>query len=323
MLCLALSIIVPVYNEEDNIRELYARIKPVVQEVAQNSWEVIFINDGSTDRSEELIREICSVDNRVKLITFRRNFGQTAAMTAGFEYARGDIIIPIDGDLQNDPTDISRLVQKLDEGYDVVSGWRQERKDNRLLRNFPSRVANRLISYISGVKLHDYGCSLKAYRREVLEDVQLYGEMHRFIPIYASWQGARVAEIPVQHHVRKHGRSKYGLGRISKVLLDLVVIKLLGNYAAKPIYFFGSLGIALFALAALAFGWAVYLKYFKAISFISTPLPLLTVMLVLIGFLSILIGLVAELVTRTYFESQGKKPYAIRTTVNFGGPESG
>ncbi|MBE0467447.1 MAG: glycosyltransferase family 2 protein [Candidatus Desulforudis sp.] len=318
MVYCALSIIVPIYNEEDNISELYARLNPVLQELAGDDWEILFVNDGSTDRSESRIQSICGTDARVKLISFRRNFGQTAAMTAGFEHAAGSVVVPIDGDLQNDPQDIARLVGKLDEGYDVVSGWRKHRKDNRLLRNLPSRVANFLISRLSGVKLHDYGCSLKAYRSEVLDGVRLYGEMHRFIPIYASWQGARVTEIPVQHHPRKHGRSKYGLERVLKVLLDLVVIKFLGNYATKLIYFFGGFGIIQFVAATLAFGWAVYLKLFKAISFISTPLPLLTVMLVLIGFLSILIGLVAELVTRTYYESQGKKPYAIRTTLNLG-----
>ncbi len=316
----ALSIIVPVYNEEDNLPELYARVKEVVQKLTPGCWEIIFINDGSSDCSESVISGICGADPRVKLISFRRNFGQTAAMAAGFEYSTGDVIIPLDGDLQNDPEDIARLLAKLEEGYDVVSGWRKHRKDNALFRNLPSKVANRLISLFSGVKLHDYGCSLKAYRRDVLDGVKLYGEMHRFIPVYASWQGARVTEIPVRHHVRKHGRSKYGLERIIKVILDLVVIKFLGNYAVKPIYFFGGFGICQFILAILAFGWAVYLKYFKAVSFISTPLPLLTVLLVLIGFLSILIGLVAELLTRTYFESQNKKPYVIRSTVNTGQP---
>ena len=312
----ALSIIVPVYNEEKNIPELYIRVMNAIQSLGFEHWEIIFINDGSIDCSDKVIREICRTDTRVKLISFRRNFGQTAAMSAGFEYSTGDIIIPLDGDLQNDPEDIARLLAKLEEGYDVVSGWRRHRKDNALFRNLPSRAANRLISLFSGVKLHDYGCSLKAYRRDVLDGVRLYGEMHRFIPVYASWQGARVTEIPVRHHMRKHGRSKYGLERIIKVILDLTVIKFLGHYAVKPIYFFGGFGICQFILAILVFGWAIYLKYFKAISFISTPLPLLTVLLVLIGFLSILIGLVAELLTRTYFESQGKKPYVIHATVN-------
>jgi glycosyltransferase involved in cell wall biosynthesis len=222
----------------------------------------------------------------------------------------------MDGDLQNDPADIPKLLAKLDEGYDVVSGWRHDRKDHTLRRNLPSRIANLLISTISGVKLHDYGCSLKAYRRDVVKGVKLYGEMHRFIPIYASWEGGRVAEVPVTHHPRIHGESKYGADRVLKVVLDLIVVQFLARYANRPIYVFGTFGIGCIVVAFLAGSWAVYLKYFEHTTFIQTPLPLLVALLTVTGFMSILMGLLAEIIMRTYYESQGKDVYLVKSTAN-------
>jgi glycosyltransferase involved in cell wall biosynthesis len=246
------------------------------------------------------------------VISFRRNFGQTAALSAGLDHARGDIIVPMDGDLQNDARDIPRLLAKLEEGYDVVSGWRVNRQDP-WQRRLPSQLANRLISWISGVRLHDYGCSLKAYRHNVLEDVRLYGEMHRFVPIYASWQGARVTELAVDHHPRKRGKSNYGMERTIKVVLDLIVVKFLSSYATKPIYVFGGFGLLALFGAVIVFAVMVWLKVAGIRSFIATPLPLVVVMLSLVGCLSILLGLVAELTVRTYYESSGRRTYAIRS----------
>ena len=312
-----LSIVIPVYNEEENIPALRERLAAALDPLGR-PFEVIFVNDGSKDGTERLLEGLCAADPRVKAVHFTRNFGQTAAMMAGIRYASGEIIIPMDGDLQNDPGDIPKLLAKLDEGYDVVSGWRQDRKDHALRRNLPSRIANRLISSISGVHLHDYGCSLKAYRKEVLKGVKLYGEMHRFIPIYASWEGGRVAEVPVTHHPRLHGASKYGVDRVVKVVLDLIVVQFLSRYANRPIYVFGTFGIAAIGLGVLAGIWAVYLKFFEHTTFIQTPLPLLVVMLTVTGGMSILMGLLAEVIMRTYYESQGKAAYLVRTTTNLG-----
>jgi glycosyltransferase involved in cell wall biosynthesis len=298
---------VPVYNEAQNVDELHARIANVILRPA----ELIFVDDGSTDDTFARLQAIAERDARVVVIRFRRNFGQTAALSAGIDNARGRIIVPIDGDLQNDPADIPRLLAKLDEGYDVVSGWRVDRKDP-FHRRLPSVIANRLVSAISGVRLHDYGCSLKAYRRSVLEDVRLYGEMHRFVPIYASWQGARVTEMPVTHHPRTRGKSNYGIERTLKVVLDLLVVKFLSSYLTKPIYVFGGFGVIALMVATLAFFVMVYLRLAGIADFIQTPLPLVVVMFVLVGCLSILLGLVAELTVRTYYESQGKRTYAIR-----------
>lgn len=310
-----LSVIVPVYNEEESLPPLYEAIVPVMEGIGRN-WELVLVNDGSTDGSAQVLDTLAVRDQRVKVVHFRRNAGQTAAMMAGIDYASGDVIIPIDADLQNDPADIPRLLARLDEGYDVVSGWRQDRKDDSLRRNLPSRMANWLISKVSGVALHDYGCSLKAYRRDVIKSVKLYGEMHRFIPIYASWNGARVTEMPVAHHARQFGRSKYGLERIAKVLLDLLVVKFLDRYAQKPIYVFGGFGLACLGLSLVVGLWAVGLKLFAGTSFISTPLPLLSVFSALLGILCLLLGLLAELVTRTWFESQGRQTYLVRATRN-------
>lgn len=305
-----LSVTIPIYNEEGNIESLWQKVKHALDQ-AEYSWELILINDGSTDRSAELLDKIASSNSDIRVIHLARNFGQTSAMMAGFDHAKGEIVIPMDGDLQNDPSDIPRLISKIHEGYDVVSGWRRQRKDAAISRNLPSRLANSLISKLSGVALHDYGCSLKAYRKKILEGVKLYGEMHRFIPIYASWNGAKVTEIEVAHHPRTAGQSKYGLERILKVILDLLVVKFLYRYANKPMYIFGGFGI-LAMLAGFGSGlWAVGLKLFADKPFVETPLPLLTVFLAVTGILSILMGLQAEILNRTYHESQSKPIYHI------------
>lgn len=310
-----LSIVIPVFNEQDNVFPLQKRIVEALSNIGDN-YEVILVNDGSTDLTEARLHTIAEEDERFKVVNFRRNFGQTAAMMAGIEFSSGDIIVGLDGDLQNDPKDIPKLLDKLAEGYDVVSGWRSSRSDSALKRNLPSRIANWLVSAISGIHLHDYGCSLKAYKRHVIKDVKLYGEMHRFIPIYASWQGGKVAEIKVDHHPRMHGESNYGLERVGKVLLDLIVVKFLASFANKPIYVFGGFGLICMMSGIVAGFWALYLKFFAGTSFISTPLPLLVVFACLTGVLSILMGLIAEIIMRTYYESQGKRVYLIKDTVN-------
>jgi glycosyltransferase involved in cell wall biosynthesis len=310
-----LSIVIPVYNEQDNILPLHERLSTTMQQFGED-YEVIIVNDGSSDMTEDNLKSIAVSDPRFKIVNFRRNFGQTAAMMAGIEFASGDIIVGLDGDLQNDPDDIPKLLDKLAEGYDVVSGWRVNRKDAAIKRNLLSRIANWLISRISGIHLHDYGCSLKAYRKHVVKEVRLYGEMHRFIPIYASWQGGKVTEIPVNHHPRIHGSSKYGLERIIKVLLDLMVVKFLASYANKPIYIFGGFGLLSIVIAFAAGLWALYLKFLEHMSFISTPLPLLVVLAFITGVMSILMGLIAEIIMRTYYESQGKQVYLVKDTIN-------
>lgn len=310
-----ISIVIPIYNESKNIRMIYERIKASMDD-SKYAYEVILVNDGSTDASEAELNHIAGLDKRFKVIHLRRNFGQTAAMMAGFDFATGEVIVPMDGDLQNDPHDIPRLIEKIEEGYDVCSGWRMHRRDNRLKRNFPSWVANRLISMVSGVKLHDYGCSLKAYRSEIIKDVKLYGEMHRFIPIYARWQGAKIAEIPVNHNPRVHGKSKYGLERTFKVFLDLIFLMSFMTLSNKPIYIFGGVGIINMVLAFLSFSLMVYFKFWGGKSFIETPLPQLVVLFVIMGFISILMGFIAELLVRTYYESQGKPVYSIKESRN-------
>ena len=310
-----LSTIVPVYNEAGSLPEFVAALMPVLEGL-DIPFEVIFVNDGSTDNSAALLDDVAAGADNIKVVHFRRNFGQTAAMMAGLDFSRGDVIVAIDADLQNDPQDIPRLLAKLDEGYDLVSGWRKDRKDARFSRNLPSWLANRLISRISGVRLHDYGCTLKAYRRAIIEDVKLYGEMHRFLPIYASWAGARTTELEVRHNARRRGTSKYGLERVIKVPLDLIVVKFLSDYSQKPIYVFGGFGLLSHMLAVITFAVMVYFKFWGGKSFIQTPLPMLVVLFVLMGFMSMLLGLIAELAVRTYHESQGKNTYSVRKTTN-------
>ena len=311
----SISVVIPVLNEGENVPLLHEKLSAVMKGMDRD-YEVIYIDDGSSDDTLKKLEALSEQDSHIKVLSFSRNFGQTAALSAGIDFAKGKIIIPMDGDLQNDPEDIPRLLRKMEEGYDVVSGWRRDRKDPFLSRRLPSTVANRLISLIGGVYLHDYGCTLKAYRKDILKNIRLYGEMHRFIPIYAKWIGARVAEIPVRHFPRTSGSSKYGMNRIVKVVLDLMVIKFLLSYSQKPIYVFGGMGFIMMLGALLSGGYAVYLKLFKGVSFILTPLPLLCVLLLVVGFLSILMGFVAELLTRTYYESQGKSTYQIRRVIH-------
>ena len=310
-----LSIIVPLYNEEQNVDPLCTQLLMLAARVPERV-EIILVDDGSRDGTPAAVARWAAQDARIKSIRFRRNFGQTAAMMAGIDAAQGDILIPMDGDLQNDPADIPRLVAKLNEGFDVVSGWRKDRQDEFLRRTLPSRCANVLVSWVGGVPLHDFGCSLKAYRREVIKDVKLYGEMHRFVPIYASWQGARVTELPVGHHPRRFGQSKYGLERTFKLLLDLMVVKFLAKYLTKPIYVFGGFAMLSFACASLSAVASVYMKLVEGVSFFATPLPLIMTLTVISGCLAILMGLLAELLTRTYFESQQKPVYLVDQTLN-------
>ncbi|MAZ66603.1 MAG: glycosyltransferase [Kangiellaceae bacterium] len=305
-----LSIIVPLYNEQDNVRLLHERLSATLQE--NYDYEVIYVDDGSADETARIILDIEASDQKSKAVLFKRNFGQTAAIMAGIDHATGEILVPLDGDLQNPPEEIPKLITKLQEGYDVCSGWRKDRKDDYLSRNLPSKIANLVISKVSGVHLNDYGCTLKAYRREVIEDAKLYGEMHRFIPIYASWSGARITEIPVDHHPRIHGKSKYGIERTFKVILDLLVIKFLGHYSSKPIYIFGGFGLVNFALSFITFFAMLYYKIWGGKSFIATPLPLIAIVFFLMGFFSILLGLLAEIIMRTYHESQNKPSYLIK-----------
>jgi glycosyltransferase involved in cell wall biosynthesis len=309
-----LSILIPVYNEEGNLSLLCEKLVAALKKVGR-PYEVIFVDDGSSDGSLEILLDLRDKNPNIKIISFSRNFGQTAALSAGIDFSKGDIIIPMDGDLQNDPEDILVLLQKIAEGYDVVSGWRKGRKDPFLTRRLPSVVANKIISWIGGVSLHDYGCTLKAYRRDILKNIRLYGEMHRFIPIYAQWIGARVTEIPVRHSPRGSGSSKYGMSRVFKVILDLMVVKFLLSYSQKPIYVFGGIGLLMILAAFLSGGYAIYLKIFEKVSFILTPLPLLCVLLLVLGSLSILMGFLAEILTRTYYESQGKPTYQIKETI--------
>ncbi|MCS6873689.1 MAG: glycosyltransferase family 2 protein [Pyrinomonadaceae bacterium] len=311
-----ISIFLPVYNEEENLKLLHEKIQKVLERINRKA-EVIYIDDGSTDSSLRILRQIASTDERVRVIALRRNYGQTAAMSAGIDASRGDILIPMDADLQNDPEDIEKLLEKIEQGYDVVSGWRKNRKDRLFSRRMPSVIANKIISWISGVYLHDYGCSLKAYRRDVLKDVKLYGEMHRFIPIYASWAGAKVTEIVVNHHARKHGRSKYGISRTFKVIFDLMTIKFMASYQTKPLYVFGTFGLISLALSLFAGLWAFYLKFFNGVSFILTPLPIIAVVMLAISIQFFLMGLLAEMLVRTYHESQSKPIYSIREKIGF------
>ncbi|HWO02395.1 MAG TPA: glycosyltransferase family 2 protein [Blastocatellia bacterium] len=309
------SVFLPVFNEEANIEPLHIKLTDALQQLGR-TYEIIYVDDGSTDHSLDQLRAIAGRDARARVIALRRNYGQTAAMSAGIDHARGQILIPMDADLQNDPADIFRLIEKLDEGYDVVSGWRKDRKDKWLTRRFPSTLANRLISRLSGVELHDYGCSLKAYRRHVLADVKLYGEMHRFIPIYAGWAGARVTEIPVSHHARTAGESKYGLSRTIKVIFDLITIKFMSSYLTKPLYLFGSAGLLCLVASFLSAALALYYRVVEGIHLNRMPLATLAMIMFAMGIQFIFMGLLAEMIVRTYHESQDKPTYLIRERIN-------
>ena len=306
-----ISVVIPVYNEAEALPELYRGLAATLDRLPQSA-EIIFADDGSTDGSAEALDDFTDSDPRVRVLHLSRNYGQTAALMAAIQNSTGAVVIPMDGDGQNDPADIPRLLAKLDEGYDVVSGWRVARRDDALTRRLPSLVANRLISALLGVSLHDYGCTLKAYRREVVEDVRLYGEMHRFIPIYAAWEGARVTELDVAHHPRRFGRSKYGIGRVARVLLDLLILYFIDRAFDRPIQFFGKLGLACVLLSVGIIGWAGVLKYAYGVTLIQTPLPLLAATVGLSGVLFLLLGIIAEVQTRIYFEARGRPPYKIR-----------
>ncbi len=308
---LELSIVVPVYNEQDCVEELYGEIVDATAGI--DGCEVIFVDDGSTDNSLSILKELQVRDTRVRVIRFRGNFGQTAALSAGFDHARGKIIIPMDADLQNDPADIPRLLEKLGEGYDIVSGWRKKRHDRFLTRRLPSMIANKVISKITGVRLHDFGCTLKAYRSESVKAIKLYGEMHRFIPVLANWSGEKVAEMEVNHRARTTGKTKYGLNRTFKVVLDLITIKFLMSFSTKPIYVFGGLG-AISGLGAFFTGLVViYQKFFSAghLAMNRNPLLTLTAVLITTAIQFLLMGLLAEILVRTYHESQDRKIYMI------------
>ena len=307
-----LSLIIPVYNEEENLPLLMEGIC-LSMESLNREWEVIFVEDGSTDHSLDALKRLVEANpEHVRAVVFRRNFGQTAAIAAGIDYARGGIIILLDADLQNDPADIPMLLAKLDEGYDLVSGWRKDRQDNRLTRTIPSNIANGLISSVTGVHLHDFGCTLKAYRRDALEGFRLYGEMHRFIPVFAHSIGARITELPVHHHARKFGKAKYGLDRTVKVILDLFTVKFLLDYSHKPMRLFGGAGITLMFISTLILFALFIRKLLEGVPILTSPLFSLGVMFFILGFQSILMGLIAELLARTYHESQKKPTYTIR-----------
>ncbi len=311
-----ISIVVPVYNEEENVPILYDRLKEVLEKIPYD-YEIIFVDDGSIDRTREILEEIASKDKRVKVIEFARNFGQTSAMMAGMDYATGDVIVTMDGDLQNDPEDIPRLLEKIEEGYDVVSGWRKNRQDAAISRKLPSKIANWLIGKMTGVKIHDYGCTLKAYRSDVIKKVRLYGELHRFIPALASTvtSVSRIIEIPVKHHPRIYGKSKYGISRTFKVLADLFFIWFLKKFMQKPIHFFGILGLVLFIVGLIPFLYLVGLKL-TGHSIGGRPLLIISVLLILSGIQMFTTGIISEILMRIYFESQDKKPYVVGRVVN-------
>ena len=309
-----LSVIVLVYNETESIAPLHEELSGVLEGL-DVPYEVVYIDDGSRDGSTEKMAQLAIRDPHVRVVSFRRNFGQTAAVQAGIDNSRGEILVFMDGDMQNDPHDIPRLLDKVEEGYDVVSGWRKDRQDEAS-RVLPSKIANWVIARVTGVPLNDFGCTLKAYRREVIADVKLYGEMHRFIPVYASWVGARITELPVNHRQRVFGRSKYSLSRTSRVLLDLITVKLLGSYSTKPIYFFGFAAFGLWALALVFAAIVIIQKLLPPYPYAhNNPLLLLAVFLAIVGVQFILMGLLAELSIRTYHESQGKTVYVVREVI--------
>ncbi|GAB4485560.1 MAG: glycosyltransferase family 2 protein [Anaerolineales bacterium] len=311
-----LSIVVPVYNEEESLPALHAAIGTALKDLPR-AWEVIYVNDGSRDGSQAALEALAAADPaHVTVIEFRRNFGQTTAIAAGIDHARGAIITFLDADLQNDPADIPMMLEKLDEGYDVVSGWRKFREDNALTRNLPSHLANGLISAVTGVHLHDYGCTLKTYRREVITGFRLYGEMHRFIPVYANAVGAKILEVPVRHHARQFGKSKYGLERTLKVILDLIAVQFLTRYSAKPIYLFGGGGIIMAGLGAAGMIFLALRKLLIRVDILTSPIFIISVLLALMGFQSVLMGLIAELLVRTYHESQQKTTYTVRKVIS-------
>ncbi len=314
---MTLSIVIPLYNEEENVHILYEKLKGVLDPLKKD-YEILFVDDGSTDRTLSILEEIQAKDKSVLVLSLRRNFGQTAAFAAGFDFARGDVIVTMDGDLQNDPADIPKLLELIKE-HDLVSGWRKKRKDPFFSRRLPSIIANWLISNVTGVKLHDYGCSLKAYRRDVIKNLKLYGEMHRFIPAVASWYGVRVAEVETTHHPRLRGRSKYGISRTIKVVLDLITVKFLQSFSTKPIQFFGPLGLISGFLGFLVSLYLSIDKLFFGHDIGGRPLLLLGALLIIVGIQLIGMGLLGEMLVRVYHESQRKPIYVIKKVL---GPET-
>ena len=315
----AISVLIPVFNEEAGLDALRAELVGALDAIGK-PWEVVFADDGSSDGSPAKLAAIAAADRRFRVVQLRRNYGQTAAIMAALDHSAGEIVVMLDADLQNDPADIARLIAKLDEGYGVVSGWRVDRRDREAGRKLPSWLANRLIAGVSGLQLHDIGCTLKAYRRWTLENVRLYGEMHRFIPLYAAWEGARVTEIPVAHRSRRHGASKYGIGRAPRVLLDLMVIYFFDRAMDRPMQFFGLAGLWLFIGAFAVGGLAMWLRLVEGVSFILTPLPLLTVTLAIGALICVFIGVLAEMLMRIYFEGRGRRAYVVRRTLNLDPP---
>jgi glycosyltransferase involved in cell wall biosynthesis len=315
-----LSVVIPVYNEEENVPRLARALREALDGFGR-PWEAVLVNDGSGDATAERLDGEAARDGRFVIVHLRRNFGQSAAMAAGFDEARGEVVAAMDADLQNDPQDLGKIIAKLEEGYDVVSGWRRRRKDKYLTRILPSRIANGLISWTTGVRLHDYGCSLKAYRREVIKDVRLYGEMHRFLPALCHWAGAKIAEVEVEHHPRKFGKSKYGLSRTLRVVLDLMVVKFLVGYSTMPIRVFGPPGVVSFGAGFIIAAYLAWEKLVRGASLANRPALMLAVLLMVIGVQFVSMGLLGELMARTYYESQGRKVYSVRRVVRGGAAE--
>jgi glycosyltransferase involved in cell wall biosynthesis len=311
---LELSVVIPIYNEEENIVLLYNSLKKVLDRL-EKKYEIILVDDGSTDKTFSILKELAEKDKNLVVISFRRNFGQTAALAAGFEYCRGKFVITMDADLQNDPEDIPKLLEKAEE-YDIVSGWRKNRKDSFLFRTLPSKIANFLISYITGVKLNDYGCTLKVYKREVVKNLKIYGEMHRFIPAIASWMGISVIEVETTHHKRRFGKSKYGISRTIRVLLDLITVKFLLSYSTRPIQFFGTPGFLMGGVGFLILLYLTFIKLFLKENIGNRPLLLLGILLILVGTQLIFIGLLGEMIVRIYHEGQNKPIYVIKEIIN-------
>ena len=315
---MTVSIVVPIYNERESVEPLYAAVTRTARSLGQ-TYELLLVDDGSTDGTSDALDRLAAGDAAVKVVHFRRNFGQTSALNAGLHLASGDVIVTLDADLQNDPADIPLLLARLAEGYDLVHGWRKDRHDALLSRKLPSKLANRLISRVTGFSVHDLGCTLKALRREIAAELQLYGEMHRFIPVLAHWHGARCAEVVVRHHSRRFGRSKYGLSRTVRVVLDLITVKYMIQYQTSPMKLFGGLGLASLLAGGLSAAATLVMKLGRGIDMTGNPLLLLTVFAALAGLQFFVLGMLGEVCVRTYYESQGKRPYAIRSLVNFDG----
>lgn len=313
---LGISIVIPVYNEEESVKELFSRIEAVLNGLGK-TYEVIFIDDGSFDKTADVLKELSQKDRRLKVIRFKRNFGKSAALAAGFEHAQGNFVITMDGDLQYDPAEIPQFIKKINEGYDLVVGWQAEKYRKMIRKRIASRIFNKLTAWLTGVKVHDSNCCFKIFRNEVVKNINLHGELHRYIPALAHWQGYKIAEINVQYYPRKYGKSKYGFNRIFKGFLDLITVKFLMTYLNKPIHFFGQIGIFTLFLGFLFGAATAIYKFVLGFPLQSSQLPLLTVFFVVVGVQFILMGLLAEILIRIYYEPRGKTPYAIKDKINF------